>query len=63
MNRATVPVALSISIDADKWTEYNGITPAEVPDDVRQHVLTTLQSSYILEESDASVALEDPGRA
>ncbi|GAA5121398.1 hypothetical protein [Haloechinothrix salitolerans] len=63
MNRATVPVALSISIDTDKWTEYNGIDLAEVPDDVRQHVLTTLQSNYILDESDARVELEEPGRA
>lgn len=64
MKRIKLRVTATIELDVDAWAEYHGLgdgvrpaTAAVLRDDVRSHVLNTLQSSAFLEEADAEITL------
>lgn len=51
-----ITATFTVEVDADKWADYNGITKAEVREDVKTHLLTAIQGSALLEEADAEVS-------
>ncbi len=52
-----IAVTVVIELDECQWADYNGIAKRDVREDVRSHVLTTLQASTLLDEADAEVTL------
>lgn len=53
-----IAVTVVIELDERQWADYNGLTSTrEVREDVRTHVLTTLQGDTLLGEADAEVKL------
>lgn len=55
--RLKMQVTLTVDLDRYLWAEYSGVDMSEVRADVRQHILTIMQDSTILNEAKARITL------
>lgn len=54
-----ISVHLAVEVDPRLWSEYNGVLPTDVRDDVRSYVLSQVQCAAMIEDCDGTVTLRN----